>query len=179
MRDYVKVVCKALGLLLLLVPLEAAIAQTDSIPDDLKPIAAAMRIFALENGLHGDLTVAGIDEGYITHNFYRGKYEDYEVHHAPNQKCVFTIRRKGGPIIEAISFDRLSSEYRTFRDPDYVRLVVKGQPGSVCNFLTNKCQNGLTMLLMDNGMEPHELEQALRALGYIFSNVCKPAELPF
>ena len=35
------------------------------------------------------------------------------------------------------------------------------------------------MLLLNNGMAPHELDLAARALRYIFSNVCKPAELPF
>ena len=38
-----------------------AVAQTDKIPDALKPIAAANRIFDLENHFHGDLGIANAD----------------------------------------------------------------------------------------------------------------------
>jgi ABC transporter substrate binding protein len=113
------------------------------------------------------------DEGHIG--------EEFEVNHEPGQKCTFTMRRRGGPIVESISFDRLSSEYRTSRRDGYTQLVVGGQPGAQCEYVgrSKKCSSSLEMLLLDNGMAPHELDLAARALRYIFSNVCKPAELPF
>lgn len=151
---------------------------TGDIPDDMKPVAAATRIFALREHLHGDIGVFDADEGHIS----RGKVnngEDYEVNHAPGQKCTFTMKRRDGPILFSINFNRLSSEYRTSRRDVYTLLNVAGLPGAVCDYQPKKCWNGLEMLLLDNGMEPHELELAVRALQYIFANVCKPTEMPF
>jgi hypothetical protein len=149
-----------------------AAAQSDNIPEAMKPIAAVTRIFALENRLHGDLNVFDADEGHIG--------EDFEVNHAPGQKCTFTLRRRDGPIVESISFDHLSSEYRTSRRDIYSLLVVGGKAGAHCEYGRAKtCSSGLEMLLLDNGMAPHELDLAVRALRYIFTNVCEPAELPF
>src|SRR5664279_891966 len=73
----------------------------------LSPAAIMTRIFALENHFNGDLNVFDEDEGHIG--------EEFEVNHEPGQKCTFTMRRRDGPIVESISFDRLSSEYRTSR----------------------------------------------------------------
>src|SRR5450759_5120726 len=71
-----------------------------------------------------------------------------------------------------ISFDCLSSEYRTSRRDGYALLVVGGQPGAQCEYVgrSKKCSSSLEMLLLDNGMAPHELDLAARALRYIFSN---------
>jgi hypothetical protein len=161
------------SVLLLVATAVSALAQSDNIPDAMKPIAAVTRIFALENHFNGDLNVFDEDEGHIG--------EEFEVNHEPGQKCTFTMRRRDGPIVESISFDRLSSEYRTSRRDGYTLLVVGGQPGAQCEYVgrSKKCSSSLEMLLLDNGMAPHELDLAARALRYIFSNVCKPAELPF
>jgi len=113
-------------LLMLAASAGAAVAQSDKISDEMKPIAAATRIFALENHLHGDLGVADADEGHIG--------EGFEVNHAPGQKCTFTMRRRDSPIVEAVSFDRLSGEYRTSKRDIYTLLVVAGKPGAVCEY---------------------------------------------
>lgn len=161
------------ALLMLVATAGTAVAQSDKIPDAMKPIAAVTRIFALENHLNGDLGVFDADEGHIG--------EEFEVNHAPGQKCTFTMRRRDGPIVESISFDRLSSEYRTSRRGVYTLLVVSGQPGAQCEYAgrSKKCSSDLEMLLLDNGMDPHELDLATRALRYLFSNVCEAAQLPF
>jgi hypothetical protein len=169
----------ASALLMVMVPATVAEAQSENIPDAMKPIAAATRIFALENHFNGDLGVFDEDEGHIEGT---GAHpQEYKVNHAPGQKCTFTMRRRDGPIVESISFDRLSGEYRTSKRDSYTLLVVAGKPGAVCEYdgSSKKCSNDLEMLLLDNGMAPHELDLAARALRYIFSNVCKPAELPF
>jgi len=163
----------ASALLMLVATAGTAVAQSDKIPDAMKPIAAATRIFALENHLNGDLGVFDADEGHIG--------EEFEVNHAPGQKCTFTMRRRDGPVVESISFDRLSSEYRTSRRDIYTLLVVSGQTGAHCEYggRAKKCSSNLEMLLLDNGMAPYELDLAARALRYIFTNVCEPAALPF
>ena len=81
-----------------------AAGEGDPITSAMLPIMAATRIFALENHLHGDIAAADEDEGHIG--------ERFEVNHAPGEKCTFTMRRRDGPIIEFISFDRLSTEYK-------------------------------------------------------------------
>jgi hypothetical protein len=162
------------SVLLLVATAVPALAQSDNIPDEMKPIAAATRIFDLENHFRGDYGIVDADEAHIG--------EEFEVNHEPGQKCTFTLRRRDGPIVESISFDRLSSEYRTSRrQEEYTLLVVSGQPGAQCEYdgQSKKCSSNLEMLLLDNDMPPYELELATRALRYIFSNVCKPAELPF
>jgi hypothetical protein len=155
-------------LLLLLATAGAAIAEGENLTEAMKPIAAATRIFALENHLHGDLGIADEDEGHIG--------EQFEVNHAPEQKCTFTMSRRDGPIVESISFDRLSSEYKISRRDIYTLLVVSGQPGARCehNGQSKKCSTDLEMLLMRD-----ELDLAVRALRYLSSNVCEAAQLPF
>lgn len=161
------------SVLLFLAVAGTAAAQGDEIPDAMKPIAAATRIFALENHLNSNLGVFDVDEGHIG--------EEFEVNHAPGEKCTFTMRRRDHAIVESISFDRLSSEYRTSKRGGYTLLVVAGKPGAQCEYVgaSKKCSNSLEMLLLDNGMAPHELDLAVRALGFIFSNVCEAAQLPF
>jgi hypothetical protein len=146
----------------------AAFAEGKKLTEAMKPILAATRIFAVDNHLHGDLGVADEDEAHIG--------EKFEVNHEPGKKCTFTMRKRDGPIVESISFDRLSSEYRTSRRGEYTLLVVAGQSGAQCDYdgRSKKCSKDLEMLLMDD-----ELELAVRALRYLFSNVCQPAELPF
>lgn len=152
-------------------PRQDAFAEGEKITDDMKPVFAATRLFALWNHLHGDIGVANADEGHIG--------EDFEVNHAAGKECTFNMRERDGPIVQTISFDHLSSEYRTSRQGIYTMLHVSGQPSAVCDYKAKKCWNRLDKLLLDDGMAPHELELALRALRYIFSNVCKLAELPF
>jgi hypothetical protein len=91
------------------------------------------------------------------------------------------MRHRDGPVVESISFDRLSGEYRTSRRGPYTLLVVAGQPGAQCDISgrSKKCSSDLGMRLMDDGSAPTELDLAARALRYIFSNVCVAAELPF
>jgi hypothetical protein len=154
--------------LLLMAMAVPALAQGEKISDAMKPVAAATRIFALEHHLHGDIGIADEDEGHIG--------EEFEVNHEPGQKCTFTMKRRDGPIVESISFDRLSDEYRTSRRDIYTLVVISGQPGAQCEYVgrSKKCSNSLELLLFGS-----ELDLAARALRYIFSNVCKPAELPF
>lgn len=146
-----------------------AFAEGEPITEAMKPILAAARIFALENNLHGDIAAADEDEGHIG--------ESFEVNHAPGQTCTFTIRRRDGPIVESISFDRLSSEYHTWMQDGFVRLEVAGKPGAMCEYdgKSKTCSDSLNMLLQPR----REVDLAVRSLSYLFSNVCKAAELPF
>ena len=145
-----------------------AVAEGEILTEAMKPILAATRIFASENHLHGDLGVADEDEGHIG--------EKFEVNHAPGEKCTFTMKRRDGPIVEFISFDRLSNEYRTSRRDGFTLLVIAGKPGAQCEYggRSKKCSDTLEMMLMDD-----ELQLAVRALKYLFSNVCEAVELPF
>jgi hypothetical protein len=147
-------------------------AEGTPITEAMKPVMAATRIFALENHLRGDIAVADEDEGHIGQRF--------EVNHVPGQKCSFTMRHRDGPVIETISFDRLSAEYHVSPRDGYALLSVAGRPGAQCEIsgTSKKCSSSLDMLLMVEG-SPSELDLARRALSYIFSNVCAPAQLPF
>jgi len=65
------------------------------------------------------------------------------------------------------------------RDPDE-----EEDDTEVCDTITKKCDRTLSMLLMvdqfaDDRGHPSEFTLAQRALGYIFANVCAPAQLPF
>jgi hypothetical protein len=84
------------SVLLLVATAVPALAQSDNIPDAMKPIAAVTRIFALENHFNGDLNVFDEDEGHIG--------EEFEVNHEPGQKCTFTMRRRDGPIVESSKY---------------------------------------------------------------------------
>ncbi|WP_024517037.1 hypothetical protein [Bradyrhizobium sp. Tv2a-2] len=150
----------------------SAAGEGQPITEAMKPVMAAARIFALENHLHGDIAVADEDEGHIGRSF--------EVNHAPGEACTFTMRRRGGPVIETISFDRLSGEYHAWPQHGYARLAISGQPGAQCEVSggVKRCSPNLDMLLMVEG-SPSELDLARRALDYIFENVCRPAQLPF
>src|ERR1700681_4448226 len=68
------------SVLLLMATAVPALAQSDNIPDAMKPIAAVTRIFALENHFNGDLNVFDEDEGHIG--------QEFEVNHEPGQKCA-------------------------------------------------------------------------------------------
>jgi hypothetical protein len=168
-RAFIVVLFCALAVSALSMPAGDAVApEGDPITDVEKPVLAATRIFASENHLHSDIAAANADEGHIG--------ERFEVNHAPGEKCTFTMRRRDGPIIESISFDRLSNEYSTSRQDGYTLLVIPGKPGAQCEYngRAKKCSNTLEMLLMDD-----ELTLAVRALKYLFSNVCDATQLPF
>jgi Sel1 repeat len=170
-------------------------AQSDEIPDDFKPIAAATRIFALQNNMkyYG---VANADKSSLGNS--------NEISHAPGRQCTFNLKARDGHVVESIDFKRLSGEYQVSRDTPpftlYHDITVAGRPGAVCYFepitggvpiflrqlsgdelrrhghdATGACSDKLVLL----SLTPHDVELALRALRYIFSNVCEPAELPF
>lgn len=143
-----------------------------TVTDAMKPIMAATRIFALENHLHGDIAVAGEDEGHIGDRF--------EVNRAPGEKCTFMMRHRDGPVIESISFDRLSGEYKVRPQDGYARVVIAGRSGAQCEISgqTKKCSASLDMLLSRDGSSPTELDLAVRALRYIFATACRAADLP-
>ena len=149
----------------------ASAGEGEPITETMKPVLAASRIFALENHLYDDIGAADEDEGHIG--------ERFEVNRAPGQKCTFTMRRRDGPIVETINFDRLSGEYRISPQDGYARLVMTGRSGAQCevNGASKKCSSTLDMVLMVDG-SPSELDLARRALRYIFG-VCPAAELPF
>jgi hypothetical protein len=161
----------------LTVPAASVAEEGDPVTEAQMPVMAATRIFALENHLHGDIGVADEDEGHIG--------ERFEVNHAVTvdnklDRCTFTMRRRNGPIIEQISFDRLSAEYKISRRGGYALLQVPGRGSAQCEISGEKvrqCSSSLEMLLMADTSAPTELDLALRALRYI-AGVCPPAQLP-
>lgn len=148
-------------------------ARGEDIPEGKRPIAAAARIFALENNLHGQIGIADEDEAHIG--------ETLEVNHAPGERCTFTLRRRDGPIVETISFDKLSDERRVSRGSKYAALTVPGRAGAVCEIkgAARRCSDQLSMTLFVDAQAPTELDLAVRALRYIAENVCPAAALPF
>ncbi|UGY23766.1 hypothetical protein HU675_0038435 [Bradyrhizobium septentrionale] len=142
------------------------------IPEAMKPVAAAARIFALENNLQDQIGVHDEDEGHIG--------EKFEVNHAPGEKCTFTLRHRDGPIVETISFDRLSDERRVSRGAKYAALTVPGRAGAVCEIRgsTKRCSDQLAMTLFVDAQPPTELDLAVRALRYL-AGICPAAALPF
>jgi hypothetical protein len=145
----------------------SAFAQS-TIPDSLKPISAATRIFALQNHLFDQIGIASATEGHIG--------EHIEVNPAPDANCTFVMKKRDGPWVESINFKRLSSEYGVSRDRGYYSISLHGSGEAACyNDVQGKaCEDHLSMLLTED-----EMTLALRALRYIFSNVCAATELPF
>jgi hypothetical protein len=152
------------------------LAEGQPLTDAMPPLMAAARIFALENHLHGDIGVANENEAHIG--------ERFEVNHAVTlddklDPCAFTMRRRGGPIVEVIAFHRLSGEAQLSRQGSYVR-VQPGSKDAVCeieNEQAKSCSSSLDMLLMAEG-HPSELTLAHRALRHL-SSVCPTVRLPF
>ena len=136
--------------------------------DSLKPISAATRIFALQNHLDDQIGIASATEGHIG--------EHIEVNPAPDANCTFVMKKRDGPWVESINFKRLSSEYGVSRDMGYYSISLHGSGEAACyNDVQGKaCEDHLSMLLTED-----EMTLALRALRYIFSNVCAATELPF
>jgi hypothetical protein len=142
-------------------------AGSDSIPHKLKPIAAASRIFQVENHLRGDIGIFDENEGHIGGHF--------EVNPMPGTDCAFSMRERDGNVLETIDFSKLSTEYSTGLRDIYLLIDIKGEPNAVCEFQGGKkCTDGLEMLLL-----PDEWSLASRALSYMHGNVCRPARLPF
>ncbi|WP_439398642.1 hypothetical protein ACRQ5Q_14940 [Bradyrhizobium sp. PMVTL-01] len=141
------------------------------ITEAMRPVMAAARIFALENHLHGDIAVADEEEGHIG--------ERFEVNPVPGSRCDFTMRKRNGPVVETISFTKLSAEYKLSRRGDYVLMSIPGEPGAQCEVSGTRkaCSSSLDMTLMVEG-SPSELDLAKRAMAYIAS-VCPVAALPF
>ena len=142
-------------------------AGSDSIPDKLKPIAAASRIFQVENHLREDIGVFDENEGHIGDHF--------EINPIPGADCAFSMRERDGKVLETIDFSKLSTEFSTGSRNAYLLIDIKGKPNAVCDFQGGKkCLDGLEMLLL-----PDEWSLVSRALSYISGNVCRPAQLPF
>jgi hypothetical protein len=143
-------------------------ADSNSIPDRLKPIGAATRIFQEENHLGGeDIEVFDENEGHIG--------DHLEINPIQGTNCAFSMRERDGDVLETIDFSKLSTEYSTSFQDAYLLINIKGKPNAVCDFQGGKkCLDGLEMLLL-----PDEWSLASRALNYIFGNVCRPAQLPF
>ncbi|NPU15433.1 hypothetical protein HL666_32180 [Bradyrhizobium sp. 83002] len=151
--------------------------EGEPITDAMRPVMAATRIFALENHLLGDIAIADENEGRIGQRF--------EVNHAiaadgKLDPCTFTMRRRGGPIIEQISFDRLSAKRKVWPlDGDArIRLLAQGKSGARCELdgSFKKCSTDLELLLQPLG-SPSEFDLAVRTLDFI-AKVCPPAQLP-
>ena len=90
---------------------------------------------------------------------------------------VETIGR-GKEIIASIAFGLLSTETETETDRDFTTITIFGTPGAVCdnrnvNYGKSRCSDRLNATLM-----PDTVREYLRALRFVYSNVCKPSELP-
>jgi hypothetical protein len=78
----------------------------------------------------------------------------------------------------SVAFGLLSPEIETTNDAHYVYVTVYGKPGAVCDVRNVKygrprCSDRLNATLMPDDVRPY-----LRALRFVFANVCKSTELP-
>jgi hypothetical protein len=78
----------------------------------------------------------------------------------------------------SVAFGLLSSEIETTTDGHYVYVTVYGKPGAVCDdrrvkYGKPRCGDRLLATLMPDDVRPY-----LRALRFVFANVCHPTELP-
>jgi hypothetical protein len=72
--------------------------------------------------------------------------------------CAFTMRKRGGPIVEMIAFHRLSGEAQLSRQGSYVRVHLPGSKDAVCeieNEQAKSCSSSLDKLLMAEGPPPN------------------------
>ena len=166
--------------LVLVIALALSGAAVGAEGDPLTPtqwlLSAATRIFALENHIRGDIAVASDEESHI------GKTHEVNPADIPGMKdaidpegCSFVLKRRDGPAIEEINFDKLGADVRTAQRGRYLLVQIPGLEGAQCEIegKQKKCRGGLEMLLTDS-----EMELARRALRYI-AKFCPAAQLPF
>ena len=162
---------------------------------------AAALVFAF-TFLHGaDIEFFESDYGWTEARLYNKK-NDLWLRQNKDDPCLFDLGRTitgdsvdpMGEHVASVRFNKLSGEIETQSrttnwygaiDTSY-DLAMLGAPSSVCSTVGNggfghmvvgkeSCYNGLTV----NSLTPENYLRLRRALSYIFSNVCKPAELPF
>jgi hypothetical protein len=95
----------------------------------------------------------------------------YVLHHSADDACDYQMESNGNFYAE-IRFDRLSAEYATAGG----RLVVYGVDGAVCDYSGIRGR----VTCFDNYLTypTNSVPDVLRALRYIFANLCRPVELP-
>jgi hypothetical protein len=178
-----KRIALALAATLSLAGAAAQAAPGDPVTPRQRLLYSATQVFRFDNNL-GKLGVAVVpdddNEAHIGSKF--------EINHAVAkagdiedelEDCIFTMRRRDGPIIQTIDFEKLSDEVRVIPSPPgpYVTLQVEGLPGAACDVKDGikTCRAGLSMLLY-TGSEEHL--RVMRALRYIAANGCAPVALP-
>jgi hypothetical protein len=157
-----------LSILLSLFLCSASLAGNQPIPRHLKPILAAARIFQMTYRLDGPIGLASEQEAHIGNNL--------EVEPVSGKTCVYTMRRRDGPIIGLIDFTKLSVEHTSKRQGGFINVVYPGLDGAVCEHGGKRkdCTDELEMTLMDE-----DVPYVSRAMKYVFAHVCPPADLPF
>lgn len=187
----VAIITKVFVATLIVAALCLGTAVADEVPAAAKGIRAVAAVFAFAyighgNGVNIDINATAEPpwtEARITRNkddvlLWRNKDEpcrfDLGLTHIGKDANDITM----GEHVASIRFNKLSGETETtFRD-GYYRLDVLGLPGAVCDNDSRRgkytCSDRLSGLFM-----PHELSGMLRALRFVFANVCSPAELPF
>jgi hypothetical protein len=147
----------------------ATLAGSERIPEHLKTILAATRMFQLADHIYGNIGIVSEEEAHIG--------DHLEVEPVPGNACAYTLRRRDGPVLRSIDFSKLSPERRVSRSGNvFFSVVYPGLNGAFCEHhgKTKDCRDELEMLLFDD-----EIPLASRAMTYIFAHVCLPAELPF
>lgn len=155
---------------------QAPAVSADRLPSEQKGIAAVARIFELK---YFDFSHEIYIRSPIT-----ASIDGNVIESVPGDKCTYQIRRKNGAASAQISFGRLSDEYQTIPiDEARTNLVVSGQGPAVCEATTvlpnGSHDEGRCYPFLSISVSPPEAVLALRALRYVFSNVCQSADLPF
>ena len=147
----------------------------NNLPEDQKGIAAVARIFQLKYFMYPHtIEILSPKIAMIDGN---------TVEPLPSSRCTYRLRRIDGAVTAQIGFDKLSDEYRAMPINGATYLVINGQDKAVCEQTTYRpdgAQDGghcFPSLILS--LAPSTAMSALRALRYIFSNVCRPAEIPF
>lgn len=164
-------------------------ASADEVPAAGKGLEAVARVFVLRfrlnSGQHTEIALNDTADPPWSEARIKSGGEDFLLQRNAKVQCEFdladTVVGKDGTIsmgkpIASIWFNKLSGETETTFQPPYYTLTVLGLPGAVCgiNWGKPQCFDRLKVLVMED-----ELRSLLRALRFVFANVCSPTELPY
>jgi len=167
-------------------------AYADNVPPAGRGMEAVARLFVIAYHLPGpvDIELNSTAEPPWSEARLKSPRADLFISRREDADCQYDLGRtivekqNGeetigiGEHIASITFSRLSGEIETRPGHSgYVDLTVFGLPGAVCDHVGRagklRCWDKLATALMSDEVRPF-----VRALHFVFENVCKPAELP-
>jgi hypothetical protein len=181
---------------LLSVLLCVGVSAADEIPAQGKGLQAVAIVFRYAYNLrYEDVELYTASGPWSEARIRTNQHEDLFLQRNANVPCRFDLGftvedKEGVPTmgkrVASIWFNKLSRETETSTRqaglPQYPWILydftVFGLPGALCDNVSVRGKDRCFDRLKTGGLELNQLRQLQRALGFVFENVCGPAELP-